>query len=1179
MKRLPKILATLLTFALMFGIAMMGVDAAPGDQYPYDQTEDKDNVCNTNIIQGWSPTGSNNVSTEINTPRAQGNAVFTNELITVDGVRESAWNSATSYPISNKFNAAMTADAPDATTQGTLSVLWDGPVLYVLVEVSGDATPSDTTIPNWSSASYTPNSDGLFVFMDVFNDKWGMENDTEGVFFLGANPALTSVTSFNNGGITSLGSFFHPNNQDYSTRLKASKSSGYIAGDGVNYTYEIALQNEGWGDAWDRKLENGTQVGLEVGIFDQTKSFTYWSKTSYYAGREGSSNLPNSERVRNRDWGEITLSGWDGVAPFAYSDWRAYENIRFWNSKNNPGGSGNGTLDTNNGDGSLVWTAESKARMIAAKNAYILMKDNLAATRAEKESAVLEVCQAFSGLRWGDTTYPDPHNLTALNTLPNVWEFFDKTKGTNGMVTNAAEWSERKQELLDLAQFYEYGYKPQLGLDYTLNITSNTWDGTGRPSITTTVTPTNVRFKGGTAQSITFRLTMPTAGVPAGQKAPIAFGGSWTASGVANITYPSWASDSRSDNGAWGTPNRSGTFYNLFPYTRNSTVADSSIEIANATAVSVYLDILELAVVDNAILGAAIDPTRAVTKGFSIGGKIAFVSALYDERVKAVVCGGAGATGPANWRYNATGQKYNFLDTIFYNPGAESIIAHGTEGPGPSYRHNRVRETELFRHFMSYGHMFEHQEGSYGYGSYSKLPFDQALLVATFAPDRAIIIDTNLNDYNDGAVTDNMSLEIAKSVYTALGVNSSDYVKFNSGNYISSGDPHGSASAIPEGHYLSDLFYGTTTLTSEEANRLDTDPYLLNVSNGQTENPYDYYWGGFNTITGGKNGITGTDGWYYYDMDKQLLEFAIDAIEKDAYFIPYSEWASQSAKNAWLQSTINNLIPAGNGSTAIVSYDNGYTVSVTKGAETTFATINVLDTKNVTITGLAAVDREYNGETTVELTGGTLEGILPADIGKVTAVMPTSGFTGKNTGSDKPVAISNIILTGSQAFNYHLITPSITVNISTRKLIVTPDEITKNNGQPDPVLTFSYSGNLPDEIPSFHGALSRTAGEDSGVYLLTIGNLSLLDNELFRASNYALQIDDLPVNLTIVTPTPTATTTPTPTPTVTPTSGSNGAPQTGDPSASMLWILLGIAAIGILTSLIRKKRTDNASHH
>ena len=93
------------------------------------------------------------------------------------------------------------------------------------------------------------------------------------------------------------------------------------------------------------------------------------SKTRHDAGREGTSNLPNAERVRNRDWGVVTLSGWDGRAPFAYSGWRADEAIRFWNSKSNPGGAGDGTAPDASGDGSLVSSASSKARMVAAKNA------------------------------------------------------------------------------------------------------------------------------------------------------------------------------------------------------------------------------------------------------------------------------------------------------------------------------------------------------------------------------------------------------------------------------------------------------------------------------------------------------------------------------------------------------------------------------------------------------------------------------------------------------------------------------------------------------------------------------------------------------------------------------------------------------------------------------------------
>lgn len=867
MKRLIRPLAVLTPLTFVLGLAAPAA-AAPGDGYPYDQTGDKHYVNNTNVLERYSPTGGNNQSYEVEAQRAEGDAVFTTDPITVDGVREAAWDAATAYPIENSFTANMSTEAPNASTEGTVRFLWDGPVLYALVEVTGDSTKSDTGTPNWSSASYTPNTDGLFVSMDVFNDQWGLETDTQGVFFLGANPALTSVTSFNNAGIPSLGSFFNPNNQDYSTRLKSAKSSGYTAGSGVNYTYEVALQVEGWGTDWDRSLADGTQVGLELGVYDQGQSFTYWSKTQAFAGREGSSNLPNSERVRNRDWGVVTLTGRDDAAG-AYSGWRADEDIRFWNSKNNPGGSGNGTAVGNTGDGSNVWTPESKAQMIAAKDAYLAIRDSSTATRVQKEAAVQEVVEAFAALRWGDTTFPDPNDLPSVQTLPSAFTFFDPSKGTNGQVTTAAEWEERKAEILELAQFYEYGYKPQLGTDYTVNLLTNAYSGAGNATVTAQVVPTNANYSGGAPVNITISITMP-ANVPAGERAPVAFGGGYTANGIANIGFPSWAFDIRSDSGAWGNPNRIGTFYTLFPYQRNSTSADSSILIANATAVSVYLDALELAVAQNSALAAKIDPTRAVTKGFSIGGKNAFVAAVFDERVKFVVAGGAGATGPANWRYNAQGQRYDFTGTDYYNPGAEDVVAHGTEGPGNSYRHNRVRETELFRHFMPYGHMYEHEEGSYGYGGYSRLPFDQSLLVATLAPERGIIIDTNLNDYNDGSTTDNMSLQIAKSVYTNLGVDASDLVKFNSGVYISSGDPHGAASGTVEGKYLSEFFYGTSTLTADEAARLNTDPYALPVSNERTESPYDYYWGGYNGITGGTAGIGGTDGWYFSGFDSEI---------------------------------------------------------------------------------------------------------------------------------------------------------------------------------------------------------------------------------------------------------------------------------------------------------------------
>jgi hypothetical protein len=92
-------------------------------------------------------------------------------------------------------------------------------------------------------------------------------------------------------------------------------------------------------------------------------------------------------------------------------------------------------------------------------------------------------------------------------------------------------------------------------------------------------------------------------------------------------------------------------------------------------------------------------------------------------------------------------------------------------------------------------------------------------------------------------------------------------VKFNTGNYVSRGDPHGAAGAAVEGRFLSDFFFGTKTLTVEDSTHLNTDPYLLKVSNRKAQSPYDYYWGGFNTITGGKKD-GGRDGWYFLQLGR-----------------------------------------------------------------------------------------------------------------------------------------------------------------------------------------------------------------------------------------------------------------------------------------------------------------------
>ena len=86
--------------------------------------------------------------------------------------------------------------------------------------------------------------------------------------------------------------------------------------------------------------------------------------------------------------------------------------------------------------------------------------------------------------------------------------------------------------------------------------------------------------------------------------------------------------------------------------------------------------------------------------------------------------------------------------------------------------------------------------------------------------------------------------------------------------------------------------------------------------------------------------------------------------------------------------------------------------------------------KALTVTGLTATDRAYDGTKDVTLTGGALTGVISGDA--VSADMPTSGTveSADASAAAKPVNYGTITLTGTDAGNYTLTQPAVTVTIS-----------------------------------------------------------------------------------------------------------------------------------------------------
>jgi hypothetical protein len=120
--------------------------------------------------------------------------------------------------------------------------------------------------------------------------------------------------------------------------------------------------------------------------------------------------------------------------------------------------------------------------------------------------------------------------------------------------------------------------------------------------------------------------------------------------------------------------------------------------------------------------------------------------------------------------------------------------------------------------------------------------------------------------------------------------------------------------------------------------------------------------------------------------------------------------------------------------------------------------------KPVTITSAAVTPKSYTGTDAATITG-TLNGVLPADVGLVTLV-GTGNFLDVNVGTGITVTAA-ATLSGAQAGNYSLTQPSgLTGDITPATLTVTANNATRAVGASDPTFTYTITGyvNGEDEV-------------------------------------------------------------------------------------------------------------------
>ncbi|MDR2865970.1 MAG: YDG domain-containing protein [Methanomassiliicoccaceae archaeon] len=128
--------------------------------------------------------------------------------------------------------------------------------------------------------------------------------------------------------------------------------------------------------------------------------------------------------------------------------------------------------------------------------------------------------------------------------------------------------------------------------------------------------------------------------------------------------------------------------------------------------------------------------------------------------------------------------------------------------------------------------------------------------------------------------------------------------------------------------------------------------------------------------------------------------------------------------------------------------------------------------KDVTIEGLSAVDKEYDGTTEVFLIGSPyLDGVIDNDIVALSLNGIGVKFADKNVGKDKEIIIDGYMIVGTDAVNYNLIIPSdVTASI-------TPKELTISGIS---VLDKEYDGTTTASLTGTAALEGTIAGDDIG---------------------------------------------------------------------------------------------------
>ncbi len=143
----------------------------------------------------------------------------------------------------------------------------------------------------------------------------------------------------------------------------------------------------------------------------------------------------------------------------------------------------------------------------------------------------------------------------------------------------------------------------------------------------------------------------------------------------------------------------------------------------------------------------------------------------------------------------------------------------------------------------------------------------------------------------------------------------------------------------------------------------------------------------------------------------------------------------------------------------------------TQAESDTPVVFSAIQRTNVTVSGITAQNKVYDGTDTATLTGGTLNGVEPGDDVGFTMTGVKAAFSDKNAGTDKSVTVTGSFrLTGADAYKYTLIQPPLDLKAD----ITACDQFTDATNKNQTI----YVGEDSFEAPRFTGIGGETVMGD-----------------------------------------------------------------------------------------------------